>query len=128
MLSQPFPFVYKIFLETNKSNKFSTISFFFIPIFMSEFTIYNKPELLVSYLYQIPSHPIKINVSFPSLLTTLMSGLEIMICSSKAIFSFSLYIKSPKALERFKFPLTLPSFTVPPAFVILFNSSAFSGL
>lgn len=41
---------------------------------------------------------------------------------------FCLYYKSPKALDRFKFPFTRPNDTYPPAFLILSNSILSSGL
>ena len=64
---------------------------------------------------QIPSQPMMIKSIF-SFLTFKMSGSAVIICSSGANLAFFLYSKSPIALERFKFPYTLPCTTSPPAF------------
>ena len=82
MLSQPFPLLYNIFLESNNSNKSSMIAWGDLAIFKSEFTTSNSPQLLLSYRYQIPSQPININLSSALFLSiTLMSGLQVTICS-----------------------------------------------
>jgi|JI71714CRNA_FD_contig_31_2640010_length_237_multi_1_in_0_out_0_1 hypothetical protein len=47
-----------------------------------------------------------------------MSGFAVIICSYGVNFKLPLYYKSPKALERFKLPFTLPYCTYPPAAVI----------
>ena len=57
-----------------------------------------------------------------------MSGFAVIICYYGDSVVFCLYYKSPKALERFKFPLTLPNDTYPPAFRILSSSILSSGL
>ena len=51
-----------------------------------------------------------------------------MSSSSGLSFESFLYSKSPMALDKFKFPLTLPSLTNPPAFSILAFSPGMSGL
>lgn len=43
-----------------------------------------------------------------------------MIWSSGANLELPLYYRSPKALDKLRFPLTLPYDTYPPAFVIRF--------
>ncbi len=57
-----------------------------------------------------------------------MSGFAVIICYSGVKFVLCLYSKSPKALDKFRFPLTLPKETYPPAFLILSNSILSSGL
>ena len=57
-----------------------------------------------------------------------MSGLAVIICYSGLKLLDFLYYKSPKALERFKLPLTLPNVTYPPAFLILSSYYLSSGL
>jgi hypothetical protein len=49
----------------------------------------------------------------------MMSGLAVIIWSYGGNFGLPLYYKSPKALERLRFPFTLPYWTVPPALFIL---------
>ncbi len=49
----------------------------------------------------------------------MMSGFAVIICYSADNDSFFLYSPSPKALDKFRPPLTLPKFTTPPALVIL---------
>lgn len=48
-----------------------------------------------------------------------MSGKDVIACSSRLTSLLDLNYKSPKALVRFKHPLTLPLSTNPPALVIL---------
>lgn len=67
---------------------------------------------------QIPSHPIITNYTFSFFIFD-MSGFAVIICSYGDNFVFCLYSKSPNALDRFKFPLTRPNDTSPPAFLIL---------
>jgi hypothetical protein len=57
-----------------------------------------------------------------------MSGNEVIIYLSGVIELSFLYSISPKALDRFKFPLTRPSTTYPPAAAILLLSFGSSGL
>jgi len=77
----------------------------------------------------IPSHPIIIKSGgFLTISYSLTSGSAIINYLFSGIFEFYLYSKSPIALDKFKFPLTLPSHTSPPASLILANSLGFSGL
>ena len=57
-----------------------------------------------------------------------MSGFAVIICSSGGSLLLHLYSRSPSALDRFKFPFTLPNYTFPPAFLILLSSLGSSGL
>ena len=56
------------------------------------------------------------------------SGYAVTICSSADFFSFLLKTKSPRALDRAKFPLTLLNSTQPPAATIRFASLSLEGL
>lgn len=124
MLSQPFPLLSKMFLESNRFSKSSTIALGGLFIFKSEFTTSNSPQLLPSYRYQMPSQPIRMNLSSALFLSmTLMSGLQVTICSEYGKSRLVLYMKSPKARDKFKLPFTLPFWMCPPAFSILLSSS-----
>ena len=68
------------------------------------------------------------NLSSLDLLVVETSGLQVTAYNSGFNFSWSLYWKSPKALLNAKFPSTLESSTWWPAFSILDNSPALSGL
>jgi len=57
-----------------------------------------------------------------------MSGSAVIICSYAQIYLLHLYSKSPKALDKFKLPFTLPIETVPPALWILSNYFVSYGL
>ncbi len=57
-----------------------------------------------------------------------ISGFAVIICYSADKPYVFLYYPSPKALDKFKPPFTLPKFTEPPALVILLISSGSSGL
>lgn len=122
MLSMPYWF--PLSFETNSSSKSSQINLksLLSNLLLTQSTIY---EFVL--IYHIPSHPIIIKSMF-SFLIFVMSGLAVIICSSADKVLFFLYYPSPKALERFRPPLTLPKVTVPPAFVILLISSGSSGL
>lgn len=56
------------------------------------------------------------------------SGLDMISCSSYGRFLSFLYAKSPKLLERFNPPFTLPLTILPPTFAILWDYIGFSGL
>ena len=66
--------------------------------------------------------------SSPEFLMILTSGFAVIICSSAGSLLFVLYYRSPNALDKFKFPFTLPYETIPPAFVIRLSSISSSGL
>jgi len=100
--------------ESRSSSRIFEFSFFSSNLFEIHFTI---SSLL--FYYQIPSQPIIIKSMF-SFLIFLISGLAVIICSSGDKFLFYLYYKSPKALDKFKLPLTRPYWTSPPALLIRF--------
>jgi len=58
----------------------------------------------------------------------LISGRAMTNCLSTVYFESNFYVKSPKALDKFKLAFTLLSDTKPPAASILFLSKSFSGL
>jgi hypothetical protein len=68
------------------------------------------------------------NLSSLVLFVSETSGLQVTAYYSAFKLSWSLYWKSPKALLNAKFPSTLESSTWWPAFSILANSPALSGL
>ena len=113
MLSMPYWF--PLSLETNSSSNSSQIT---LNYFLSNLLLTHSPIYAFDFTYHIPSQPIIIK-SMPSFFTFKMSGLAVIICSSAGSESFFLYSPSPKALLRFKPPLTLPKDTTPPALVIL---------
>lgn len=76
----------------------------------------------------IPSQPISMNSSLGFKVLFLISGTAMISYSPGGKSSFFLYSKSPSALERFKFPLILPSVIYPPAFLTLSLSDFNSGL
>ena len=82
---------------------------------------------LFDFTSHIPSHPI-IMKSILSFFTFKMSGSAVIIWHSTPTSLLFLYYKSPNALDKFKFPLTLPYVTIPPAFSIRSISFGSSGL
>lgn len=124
ILSQPLPS--PISFAINSSNKSSNIlsnSYSY-----SIFCYMNWDMVLICIVSQIPSHPISRKWSSFAKGLSMMSGSALIIYSSGFRLGFCLYCKSPIARERFRFELTLPSFTNPLAFVIRSNSFGLSGL
>ena len=76
----------------------------------------------------MPSQPIKRNSSLEVISLRTISGNALMSCSSGFNSVLALKDRSPRALDRLRFPLTLPFVTFPFAFVIRFNSIGSSGL
>lgn len=114
------PYWLLLSLETRLPRSYSRISLFAID-FLILAAIHSTISALL-FTYQIPSHPIIIKSMF-SFFVLVMSGFGVIICYSGFSFT-SLYSRSPNARERFKPPLTLPKFTLPPAFLILSSSIA----
>lgn len=80
-----------------------------------------------SFTYQIPSQPMMM-YSKPLSGNLRISGFAVITCSYGGSLLLFLYYRSPRALDKFKFPLTLPSYTKPPAFLILLSSLGSYGL
>jgi len=76
----------------------------------------------------IPSQPKIRNSSFSDITCSVTSGKDMINYSVGFIEKSFLYSKSPIALDKFKFPLTLPSNIIPPALIILSLSGWSSGL
>mmetsp|Transcript_1081 Transcript_1081/g.4830 ORF Transcript_1081/g.4830 Transcript_1081/m.4830 type:complete len:240 (+) Transcript_1081:437-1156(+) len=76
----------------------------------------------------MPSHAMTRNSSPASSLHSLISGYAVTIWSLALRFFDCLYSRSPMARESAKEPLTRPSCTNPPAFMILARSSSSIGL
>ena len=80
ILSQPMPS-----LVYFASKLFSKSSIILVLVFLALiycFTISISPLELSTYLYQIPSHPMRMNSSPFYLLNSLISGLQVIICLS----------------------------------------------
>jgi len=77
---------------------------------------------------QIPSQAMTKKSSLSSLLYLVISGTQVIICSSSTNFLLVLYSRSPSARDRLNMPLTLPSSTNPPAFLMRASSPGLSGL
>ena len=114
MLSMPYWF--PLSFETSSSSNYSQIA---LNSFLSKRALTQSTIYAFVLIYHMPSHPIIIKSMFQFLIF-LMSGLAVIICSYGDNASFFLYSPSPKALDKLRPPFTLPKFTVPPAFVILF--------
>merc|ERR1711988_626730 len=77
---------------------------------------------------QIPSQPMTKKASSGLIALFITSGIGEINCSAGFRAGFFLYSRSPRALLKFRFPLTLPSIMKPPAFEILVFSISLSGL
>ena len=113
ILSIPYSFPFSF--ASNSSNNSSNVADNFCPedsLFCTHSIIY-----LFDFTSHIPSQPIIIN-SISSFFIFSMSGSAVIIWLSTPISLLFLYYKSPNALDKFKFPLTLPYVTIPPAFSI----------
>jgi hypothetical protein len=76
---------------------------------------------------QIPSQPMTMKSSSSSICLTVMSGTQVIACSSGGKFLF-LWFRSPRDLDKLRLPSTLPSITSLPALIIRWYSFGFSGL
>lgn len=124
MLSIPYSL-----LAPSLATKSSSNSYKISPRTLLESTLFFIHFIISSEVFtsQIPSHPIITNYIFSFFIFD-MSGFAVIICYSGVNLVFCLYYKSPNALDKFKFPFTLPKETSPPAFLILSSSILSSGL
>ena len=126
MLSQPISSL--VSFARRLSSKFFSISKGSFLVLSSFSIVVIKGWLFCTYFSQIPSQPITMNWSCGFLANYLTSGLQITNCSSYLSSFFCLQLKSPKVLETLSPPSILPLTILPPAFLILLNSSWFQGL
>lgn len=80
------------------------------------------------YLYHIPSQATTKNYSVPSRSISFNYGMQVIGCWLNGIPGTALSLKSPIALVKFRFPLTLPSIIFPPLLMILSYSLFSEGL
>lgn len=113
MLSVPLS-LFESFATKSSNSYYSTLPNLFSSF---NFLLIHSTICCDDLLYQIPSHPIIMKCN-PLRGNFVIYGFDVIICSSKPKFLFSLNSRSPKALVKFKQPFTLPYSRCPPAFKI----------
>ena len=76
-------------------------------LLLSNFPFTHSEIFSIPLLSQIPSHPNKVKY-ISSLDSLVISGFDVIICYYADNCSFCFHYKSPKALVKFKHPLTRP--------------------
>lgn len=104
-----------IFLQSISLLLVKFLSSFYLLI--CSYTHFTASSLL--FFSQIPSHPINMKSHSFVRSNSYVSGLAVIAYSSGVRWDLCLYLMSPNALVRFRFPSTLPSVITLPDFSIL---------
>lgn len=115
MLSQPVP----LLVSGAKISSSKSVLIYFKGYYELILSLQKSMSSSLVLHSQIPSHPINKKLSSLVKVVSVMSGFAIINYLSLVKDLLFLYSKSPIALDKFKFPFTLPSLTNPPASEIL---------